>query len=196
MRSTPPSPALPGTGGLRGARHTPEGTSSPAGRSPMTSAWLPVHADMIPAELRAQPFVLWRAEPRVDDRPAKVPYRVAEPHVRASSTDPDTWGIFDDAVEAYFSLVGLPPDPRRGPVAGIGVVLVRAAGISCLDLDHVVDTDGQLDRRAKTIVERCDSWTERSPSGTGLHVFVRGTTPRAIRGARIELYSDGRYIAL
>jgi hypothetical protein len=148
----------------------------------------------IPRALREQPWVLWRAEPR--DKPAKVPYRVAEPTVRASSTDPATWARFEDAAEAYALLADLPPDPVRGPVAGVGVVLTRGADITCIDLDRVIAPDGQLDARAETIVERCESWTEISPSGRGLHIFVRGALPRALKGEQIEVYSDGRYICV
>ncbi len=158
--------------------------------------WLHVRPEAIPAELRALPWVLWRAEPRGDGKPAKVPYCIAEPGRRASSTDPATWGTFDDAVEAYLSLVDLPPDPLRGPVAGIGVVLPNGAGITCIDLDRVLGPDGQLDARAETIVERCDSWTEVSPSGHGLHVFVLGTVPHALKADQIEIYSAGRFICV
>lgn len=160
------------------------------------SRWLPVQAETIPAELRALPWVLWRAEPRGEDKPAKVPYCIATPGRRASSTDPATWGTFDDAIEAYPSLADLPPDPARGPLAGIGLVLTQAAGVTCIDLDRVLGPDGRLDPRAETIVERCDSWTEISPSGTGLHVFVLGTMPRALKGTQIEVYSDVRYICV
>src|SRR5262249_13204136 len=38
--------------------------------------------------------------------------------------------------------------------------------------------------------------TEVSPSGTGLHLFVRGTVARALKGNQIEVYSEGRYIAI
>lgn len=158
--------------------------------------WLPVLAEHIPAPLRALGWVLWRAEPRGADKPAKVPYHVADPRRRASSTDPTTWGRYGDAVEAYAALVDRPADPRLGPVAGIGVILTAAGGITCIDLDRVIDAEGQLDVRAATIVERCDSWTERSPSGTGLHVFVLGTVPQALKGDQIEVYSAGRYIAV
>jgi hypothetical protein len=157
--------------------------------------WLPLQPETIPAELRALGWVLWRAEPR-EDKPAKVPYRIADPMARASSTDAATWGTFGDAVEAYGALADLPAHPVRGPVAGVGVVLTRGANITCLDLDHVIGADGRLDVRAETIVERCDSWTEVSPSGTGLHVFVRGGVTRALRGPQIEVYSDGRYICI
>jgi hypothetical protein len=157
------------------------------------SAWLDVRPEAIPPELRALGWVLWRAEPRGDDKPAKVPYRVADPQRRGSSTDPTTWASFDDACDAYAALVGR-PDATRGPVAGIGCVLTREAGISCIDLDRVVAADGRLDTRAATLVERCDSWTEVSPSGTGVHVFVRGTAARALKGDQIEVYSEARYI--
>jgi hypothetical protein len=160
------------------------------------SAWLRVQPETIPAELRALPCVLWRAEPRGDDKPAKVPYRIAEPSRRAASTEPATWGTFDDAVEAYASLVDLPADPQRGPVAGIGVVLTPDAGHVFIDLDRVIDADGHLDSRAETIVDRCDSWTEISPSGTGVHVAVRGQIPHAIKGNQIEVYARDRYICI
>ncbi len=158
--------------------------------------WLPVRPETIPAELRALGWVLWRAEPRGEDKSAKVPYTIADPTRRASSIDPATWGTFDDAVEAYHALVDWPAGPRIGPVAGIGVVLTAAARTVCLDLDRVVAPDGTLDTRAETIIERCDSWTERSPSGSGIHVFLRGSVPRGLTGDQIEVYGDARYIAV
>lgn len=157
--------------------------------------WLELIPDAIPGALREQPWVLWRAEAVEDGKPRKVPYRVGEPHVRASSTDPVTWGTFDDAVDAYSALAGR-GDDARGVVAGVGVVLTPEAGITCIDLDRVLAIDGGLDTRATTLVERCDSWTEISPSGSGLHVFVRGQVPRGLKGDQIEVYSAGRYIAV
>jgi hypothetical protein len=161
-----------------------------------SSTWLPVQARAIPAELRALPCVLWRAEPRGEDKPAKVPYCIATPSRRASSTDPSTWGSFEDAIEAYLALTDEPADPHRGPVAGIGVVLTREAEIVCVDLDRVIAPDRPLDARAQAIVERCDSWTEISPSGLGLHIFMRGRIPRAIKGDQVEVYAEARYIAV
>jgi hypothetical protein len=162
----------------------------------VSPAWLPLRPEGIPRELRASPCVLWRAEPRGDDKQAKVPYVVAAPTRRASSTDPATWATFEDAAEAYSALLDLPADARRGPIAGVGVVLTLTGGITCIDLDRVIAPDGQLDVRAATIVERCDSWTERSPSNTGLHVFVRGSAPRALKGEQIEVYSDARFMCV
>jgi hypothetical protein len=158
------------------------------------AAYRDVRPDAIPAALHAQPWVLWRAEPRPGDpKPAKVPARIADPDQRASSTDPATWGSFADAVEAYSMLAGVAHP--RGPIAGIGVVLTAEAGLACLDLDGVLTGD-TLDPRAARIVARCDSWTEVSPSGRGLHIFVRGRVPAAIKGAGIEVYAGKRFIAM
>jgi hypothetical protein len=149
------------------------------------SNWLRLRPDMIPRELRELRWVLWRAEHRGPGKPTKVPYQTSQPRAKASSTDPDTWSSFEDAVDAYSAL----------EVDGIGVVLTQTAGISCIDLDRVIG-NGALDIRAETIVERCNSWTEISPSGTGLHIFVRGSVTTAIKGDQIEVYSTARYIAI
>ncbi len=123
-------------------------------------SWLRVRVDTLPAELQALPAVLWRAKPGINDKPAKVPYRITEPTRRASSTNPATWGTLEDAAEAYAALVDEPADPARGPIAGIGVVLTREASVTCIDPDRVIASDGGVDVRAETIVERCDSFTD------------------------------------
>jgi hypothetical protein len=148
--------------------------------------WLTPRFDTIPPELRALGWVLWRAEPRGDGKPTKVPYCVADPSRKASSTDPSTWATFTDAIEAYAAL----------DVAGVGVVLTEPAGITCIDLDRVIDPYGQLDLDAQAVVDRAKSWTGISPGGKGLHIFARGKLPAALKGDRIEIYSTARYIAV
>src|SRR5512146_2885666 len=51
--------------------------------------------------------------------------------------------------------------------AGIGLVLPPHH--YCIDLDSVV-TDGEIDPRALELIGHCDSWTEISPSGRGIHI--------------------------
>ena len=153
--------------------------------------------DGIPPELRRQPFTLWRASPSPDGKkPAKVPFRVDEPERRASSTDPSTWASFEDAVDAYGLLsAARRVHPTLGPIAGIAVVLTAAAEIFCLDLDRVLDGE-RLDPRAAALVDAFGTFTEISPSGSGLHLFGRGHVPAAIRGDQVELYGDRRVICL
>jgi len=156
-------------------------------------SWLEVRPDAIPDPLRRASWVLWRAEPRGEAKPAKVPYQIRDPERRASSTDAATWSTYADAVDAWSVLVGRPHP--RGPVAGLGVVLVQIAGVTCIDLDNVL-AHHELDPAAVKLVRRLETWTERSPSGRGLHCWVRGRLPRALIGDRIEVYSDARYIAV
>jgi hypothetical protein len=154
-------------------------------------AWLTPRFDAIPPELRALGWVLWRPEHRDGaPKPTKVPYRVREHRRKASSTDPATWATFAYAVQAFAEL------RDDDSIAGIGVVLTREAGVTCIDLDGVLAADGTLDTRAQTIVDTCDSFTEISPSGKGLHIFVLGTLPRALKGRHIELYAFERYICV
>jgi primase-polymerase (primpol)-like protein len=156
-------------------------------------SWLELRPENTPTALRVLLAVLWRGEPRKDGKPAKVPYRICAPRRRASSTNPATWGLFADAVEAYAALRGQ-DDPVRGPVAGVGCILVQDRETSCIDLDRVIDEHGTLDVRADTIVGRAHSFTELSPGGRGLHVFILGAIPKAIVGDQIEIYSTARVI--
>jgi primase-polymerase (primpol)-like protein len=40
-----------------------------------------------------------------------------------------------------------------------------------IDLDHVISTDGELSPVAQEILAAVDTYTETSPSGTGIHLL-------------------------
>jgi hypothetical protein len=152
--------------------------------------WLRPQLETIPPALRAQPWLLWRGEDTGGPKPAKVPYCPRAPWRRASSTDPSTWADFATVVQAY---------SRLPTMSGVGVVLTADAHIACIDLDQALDESGRATSEAVTnIVEFCASWTERSASARGLHIFGYGTLPRAIKthDGRLEAYDRARYIAM
>lgn len=67
--------------------------------------------------------------------------------------------LFEETVEAF----------AKGGYAGIGV--------GCFEALRLVDVDdcvvyGKLDTRGQGIVDTLDSYTELSPSGTGIHIFI------------------------
>jgi primase-polymerase (primpol)-like protein len=129
--------------------------------------------------------VVWRCERRAG-RPTKVPYMAVAPMVRAAVDDPRTWAAFDDAVWVV----------RAGHADGVGLVL--GAGICGADFDHVRDVEtGLVAADVVGLVAQLDSYTEVSPSGSGLHVLARGTLPpgRRRRGC-VELYDGGRFFTL
>jgi primase-polymerase (primpol)-like protein len=134
----------------------------------------------IPSQLhKRKQYVLWRYELR-DGKWTKPPYSVHGGP--ASSTDPSTWAAFDEAMAAY----------RRGGWDGIGYVPTPEEGIVGIDLDHC--RDGKIIQAwARRIATEIDSYTEISPSGTGLRIIALGQRPDTTRSKRgnIEIY-DGR----
>lgn len=141
--------------------------------------------ESIPSELKSlSRWVLWKIDQR-DGRPTKVPIR-ADSGLPAESDNQTTWTSFENAREAF--------EKGRGGAVGIGFVFARASGISGIDLDHCRDpATGQIDTWAMDILRRLNSYSEISPSGSGLHVFVRGTIPvtGADGGKRKTLKDDG-----
>jgi hypothetical protein len=143
----------------------------------------------IPEELRAESsWVAWRVEER-DGKPTKVPINPNRPGSRASSTDRSTWGTFAQAVET-------------ARTAGFGIGFVFANGFVGIDIDKGVDANGVLSTEAQRIVKHFNSYTEISPSGTGVHIIVAGTWSDSGRrghlssGEGLEAYSSGRYFTV
>lgn len=152
-------------------------------------ATLPVRPDAIPAELRERPqWVCWRWERR-GDRWTKVPLNPAT-GAQASTTDPATWGTFDQALVRY----------HARSLAGVGFVFSAADPYCGIDLDHCRDAaTGALTSVAEAIVAALDAYAEVSPSGTGVHVIARASVPGTRRkdpAQGIELYDAGRYFAI
>jgi putative DNA primase/helicase len=143
---------------------------------------LAVIPDNIPRRLATgKRFVLWRWELR-EGKWTKPPY---QPNGQlASVDDPYTWSTFAVALDAYAS----------GKFDGIG----RTAedGIVGVDQDHCVE-NGNIEPQARARVDLLDSYTEVSPSGTGLRTFVWGRLPDGgRRKGNLELYDSGRYLTL
>ncbi|WP_405490461.1 hypothetical protein [Nocardia sp. NBC_00511] len=72
-------------------------------------------------------------------------------------------------------------------------------GLACWDLDGVIDAAGVLHPEAVAVLQQVGRdalWIERSMSGRGLHVFVRGHEERGQVGKRVSYYSRGRFIAV
>jgi putative DNA primase/helicase len=145
--------------------------------------------DAIPSELTALPqWVVWRYF-WLEDRQKwdKPPLRVRNGN-EASTTNSATWGTFEDAVWTY----------ETGDVDGIGFVFAKQNRLVGIDLDHCRDPEtGLIDPWALSIVERFDTYTELSPSGTGVHLIAAGTLPgQGVKTTRGEMYDTGRYFTI
>jgi hypothetical protein len=143
--------------------------------------------DCIPSDLKAHPhWVLWRTEQR-DGKPTKVPYS-ATLAGRAACDRPSTWTSFGQALARF----------NEGGYDGLGFVFTKQTGFVGVDLDKCLNREtGQLSAEASVIVQTLNSYTERSPSGAGLHVILRGAVPPGgNRKGQIEIYDHGRYFTV
>lgn len=140
----------------------------------------------IPAELRALPQWVGRR--------GKVPLNPLTGK-GAKAGEPSTWGTFEQA------MIGV----ELGTFDGIGFEFATGGGIVGIDLDHVVNPQtGEVQPWALEIVQKMSSYTEYSPSGTGLHIFVRGDIPTSGRkktlskdtGEAVEIYKEKRYFTV
>jgi putative DNA primase/helicase len=139
-----------------------------------------------PGELRtADQFVCWREEVR-DGEPTKVPYSVSGG--KASTTNPKTWAPLDAALS----------HAAEHSMSGVGFVFTEDDPFAGIDIDKCRDAQtGEIEPWAWKIVTAFDSYTEVSPSGTGLHIFVKATLPGPNnRKGPLEMYESGRYFTL
>lgn len=154
----------------------------------MSANCIRITVDDIPAPMRTGArFVRYRlAHPNRHGKRRKIPYLPKE-NRRARIDDGATWGTLEECV-ANVGLHG---------TDGVGLVLT-GDGLICIDLDDVREPEsGHITDQAMAMIERFDSFTEVSPSGTGVHIWVRGHLPFDGRnfGNGIEIYQRGRFIA-
>ena len=105
----------------------------------------------------------------------------------ASSSDPATWSTFQEAHSAV----------SQGLYDGVGYVF-HGTGLVGIDIDAGFDGEGFLTPLAADIIERCKSYTERSRSGRGVHILLRGELPFDGRNNRenVEIYKRSRYFIM
>jgi hypothetical protein len=158
---------------------------------------LPVCPDSIPLDLRALAcWVVWRYVEERDPETGELDFDKPPLNARGgagSSTNPKTWSAFDVALAAYltgkFDGLGFALHVKRGED---GEVLVGA------DLDHCRNPQtGEIEPWAQDIIAALNSYTEVSPSGEGIRIFLRGKLPpHGRKRGNFECYCTGRYVTV
>lgn len=145
-----------------------------------------VFYENIPAELKsARRWVCWKFEQR-GGKMTKVPYTPTGR--RAKSNDPATWAAFDECRAAH----------EGGGFDGIGFQL-DGSGIVGVDIDHAKDAAGNWNTAAADITERLASYAEISPSGEGVHIFIKAVKPGSKSknaAAGVEMYDTKRFFTV
>ena len=141
----------------------------------------------IPLEIRETPrWVTWKAEVR-DGKATKIPYN-SKTGNRGRSNDESTWATFECAIETF----------KKGGYDGVGFMFSKNDPYCGIDLDKCRDpTSGKVEPWALSVISKMNSYTEVSPSGTGVHIFVKGALPPGQRRKdKIEVYAEGRYFTV
>jgi hypothetical protein len=135
-------------------------------------------------------WVAWKYIER-DGKPTKSPI---DPRTGAfaKSTDSATWGTFDDAIAACARFPGL---------GGVGFVFTPDDPYCGVDLDDSLDAAGALKEWAAAIVDQLASYSEVSPSGTGVKVFLKASKPgarcrKAHADGEVEIYDRDRFFTV
>ncbi|UXV53403.1 phage/plasmid primase, P4 family [Staphylococcus aureus] len=151
---------------------------------------LEVNSLEIPDELIELPqWVLWRAEwNEKQQQYSKIPYSYAG--YKASSTNSDTWTIFD-AINSIYE--------QNDSYDGIGFVISEHDNYIVLDIDNAIDESSQITSNLALDMTKM-TYCEKSPSGTGLHCFFKGELPKERKKKRsdldIELYDNARFMTM
>ena len=125
----------------------------------------PVPAAVLPDLSVRKQWLVWRYEPgeTPEKKPRKMPYYAAGGRrFGGQGTDDDRARLVDFAAAAQ--AVGTGFD-------GVGFAFLPGDGLIGIDLDGML-VDGVPNERCAAIIAACGSYTEVSPSGTGVHIFA------------------------
>lgn len=121
-------------------------------------------------------------------RMAKVPVN-PRTGSEASVTDAESWGSCVEAINLF---------GYKSGIMGIGYVFTESDPYCGIDIDDCRDPKtGEIGAWAQELISKLDSYTEVSPSGTGVKIIVKGTIPGPVRRRnKVEMYFDKRYFTI
>jgi hypothetical protein len=128
-------------------------------------------------------WVCWKWEKR-DGKWTKPPY---DPRTNkySESNDPSTWTTFEVAYDAYL----------EKKFDGIGFILNKE--YTGIDFDDCFDfKTNQISEPSLSDIARLDSYTEISPSGTGLKTIVRGNIPSGHHDKARGIFDNWRFFCI
>ena len=143
---------------------------------------LALEALNIPQELKEfKQWVLWRYQKK-GNKWSKVPLNPKTGR-NASVKNFDDWSSLEFA-EREMSKHG---------ADGIGFVFTDDDPYIGVDLDQVI-VKGVLNPTAKRFLDELKTYSELSPSSSGLHLIMKGKLPgKGGRSGNVEIYQSGRY---
>jgi hypothetical protein len=155
-------------------------------------------ADLVPKELKGlKRWIGWKAEwDEEKQKWNKPPYSALDgfpvgdvPKSKDGKDNTLRWLTFDEALAGA----------QKHKLDGVGFIFVKDSGYVGVDFDHC-RKDGVICDAVQNWFAWFPSYTEVSPSATGIHILCKGTIPKALKadlpasdGTKVECYSKGRY---
>jgi len=154
--------------------------------------------DAIPGDLKAgKRWCCWRA---VGEDRRKTPWRLDGMGPLVWS-NPLNLSTFEETEGAYLAGQRLPGHDGRH-FAGIGYILPKDSDLVCIDLDQCISQAGEISPAARVILERFGSYTEKSPSGRGLHIWMKAridgpNLPQTdVEGQAVEIFTRSHFVTV
>ncbi len=142
----------------------------------------------LPKSLRAYPnWLVWKYEERHGTKTAKAPY---SPTTGQKGSNTELCGTYEQAIQSMLAY----------HYDGIGFQ-VSGTPYTVVDLDNCVDKESHtLNETAIDLFVMYfnQSYSEYSPSGTGIHIIIEGKAPNSFRNNKegIEVYSENQFITV
>ncbi len=117
----------------------------------------------IPSELKMNGLWCgWRLTSK-----GKIPFNLATDQYAKSNDETtfSTYPVLLNNIHKYWKI------ENGKQIGGIGLGVFR--GYSAVDIDHCVDENGNISEMARDIIDFCNSYTEYSPSGTGIRIIFK-----------------------
>lgn len=147
---------------------------------------------LLPKLKEQDQWMCWYTHSEKDGKFRKKPYAYNddctfyEPGV-ARYTDEGNWLSYTEAYQIFNDYE---------EVTGVGFVFSDQDNFVALDIDYCISTEGlRMKNGALDIINKSKSYTELSPSKTGIHVLLQGEIPRQgwttqPNDFRIEIYDQ------
>jgi primase-polymerase (primpol)-like protein len=171
-----------------------------------------VNPDKIPPALQETPnWLLWRYNwsDKNGGKWDKLPLSAhGDASHNGSSTNSATWNSYLNAWQVARCACRPPVYPKGQParpeaVDGVGFAFANGGGLVGVDIDHCRDPEtGELTELGQRIIDRFGTYTEVSPSGTGVKLFGLGSFDGPGRnehlpdGHGIEAYCREKYFTV
>jgi putative DNA primase/helicase len=154
----------------------------------------------IPAEFHRLPMALWKAELELDKTGKPLFKANGRPRIKKAPRNPAGFNVSKNRPEEWVQFPEIESTFDSKKFTGIGVLLQANSGLVGIDLDDIQELFDS-NQHIKNLVDRARDlgiYCEKSPSSTGLRMFVRGQLPghAGKRKGGIELYSSAAFLTL